>query len=114
VEIEATRYDQSCKQDSDCTVIVQGSSCYTCVWVCAYYGQAASHVSLASLDPGAINVSAVSQYRSDVSQLVQGADPCSCPATTGVSLSARCIDGACQVSGDASAPENAVSDAYPD
>ena len=85
--IEASKYDQSCTEDSDCEAIVT-QGCFPCAITC-------------DLSGAAINVSAASEYQMDLErtpawEMVQ-ANPqigCACPAT---GPGACCRAGMCQV-----------------
>jgi hypothetical protein len=94
--IEASKYDQSCTEDSDCTaVITQG--CFPCAITC-------------DLPGAAINVSAASEYQMALAEtpawLMVQANPqigCFCPAA---GPGACCRAGMCQV-GTVCAPVDA-------
>jgi hypothetical protein len=78
--IQASRYDQTCTVDSDCSGITEGNSCNPCSLNCVN---------------AAINVHALSAYTSDNANLVASAGE-QCPSSCGGPESTCCRSGKCQ------------------
>ena len=66
-EIQASSYDQSCANDSDCVTVNVGDPCEACVFACG------ENVS-------AINASAMARYKADVDKTPAAVALCGCPA----------------------------------
>ena len=94
--IQASDYDQSCKVDTDCRQIAVGNACVPCAFGCPL--------------GGAISVSGLAQYRSDIANtpaVGQGCPLIPCETT----MFSCCLGGKCQL---ASQCANATTDASAD
>lgn len=86
-DIHASNYDQTCRSDNDCVLVVEGYACAACS-VCA--------------PSSAINLSAVSKYEADVAKIVApamgggGCAPCCGPILLACCQGGRChADSSC-------------------
>jgi hypothetical protein len=66
-EIQASGYDQSCANDSDCVTVNVGDPCEACVFGCGE-------------NVGAISASAMSKYAADVANTPAAFAACGCPS----------------------------------
>jgi hypothetical protein len=76
--IDATNYDQSCTQASDCVAVASGDFCSANACTC---------------ENAAISASAATQYQNDLSKAVQHPVTCPCPTPPTV----ECNQGTCQI-----------------
>ncbi len=96
--IQASDYDQSCTVDTDCRYIAEGNACTPCAFDCSF---------------GAINVSALAQYNSDIANTPAVAaefNGQSCASGCPAAFGPCCIGGKCQTSTTGQCP-GATADA---
>jgi hypothetical protein len=91
--IQASDYDQSCTVDTDCRYIAEGNACTPCAFDCSY--------------AAAINVSALTQYYSDVANTPAVAPEFNgrtCASGCPSALGPCCVGGKCQTSPTSQCP----------
>jgi hypothetical protein len=96
--IAASKYDQTCSDDSDCTQVGVGNACQVCDLSCQQ-----------TVD--AINRDAMAQYAADIAKTPAGAAVCGCPALP--PPVACCLAGRCHA-GNACAPPDSSAGSPPD
>jgi hypothetical protein len=106
--IQASNYDQSCTADTDCRLIATGNACVPCAFNCPF--------------GGAINVSALAKYNSDIANtpaVASGFNGQTCASGCGAAFGPCCVGGKCQTSttdqcpGPVDAGQDAAGDAGP-
>ena len=89
-EIEASSYDQTCTGDSDCVTVSVGDPCMECVFACGE-------------NVGAINASAMAQYKADVAKTPAAVAACGCPLY--LHPSKCCRSGQCHADSECLSPD---------
>jgi hypothetical protein len=90
--IQASDYEQSCKVDSDCVAVGEGSACSPCALDCPN---------------AAISKSAYAKYQADFSKTP--AASCFAPSSCGLESSPCCIGGTCQMGGQCPGPVSSLT-----